>query len=132
MGMNSSTVTAGNNARASEYNNLRKDVNNAVKDPVAATDAATITFNLANGAIQTVTLGGNRTLAISNPVAGQSFILILKQDGSGGRTVTWFDDILWAGALEPTLTPTIGRYDIFVFFYDGTNYFGTIVGQNYG
>ena len=132
MTMNSSDVTSGNNARASEYVNLRKDVRNAIKDEQVGADGATITFNLTNGAIHSVTLGGNRTLAVSNPTAGQSFMVILKQDGTGSRTVTWWSGIKWIEATVPTLTTTLSRADIFAFFYDGTSYYGTVVGQNFG
>jgi hypothetical protein len=130
--MNSADVVAGTNALAAHYNNLRKDVKSAVKDLQTATDAATVTFNLANGAIQKVTLGGNRTLALSGQLSGQSFAIILIQDGSGNRTVTWWSNIKWISSTVPTLTISAGGIDIFTFFYDGTNYYGTVVGQNYG
>jgi hypothetical protein len=96
------------------------------------TDGTTITFNMNTSGVHTVTLGGNRILAVSNVSSPQFFVIILKQDGTGSRTVTWWSNILWAGASAPTLTTTINRYDIFSFFYDGTNYYGAIVGQNFG
>lgn len=130
--MNSSDVTAGTNATATQYNNLRKDLRNAIKDLQSNSDGATITFDLSTGAFHTVTLGDNRTLALSNVTSGQSFLIILKQDGTGTRTVTWWGSIKWANATVPVLTTTASRYDIFAFFYDGTNYYGSIVGQNYG
>lgn len=99
---------------------------------VADTDGATITFNMSAGNLHSVELGGNRTLAVSNVATNQSFIVILKQDGTGSRTVTWWSGIKWVDATVPTLTTTINRYDIFVFIYDGTNYYGSIYGQNIG
>lgn len=131
MSMNSSTVTAGTNATSTQYNNLRKDVNNSVKDPVTATDAATVTFTLTSGALQKVVLGGNRTLAFSGALAGQTFIIILKQDATGSRTVTW-PTIKWIDSTTPVLTTTANAVDIFSIFYDGTDYYGTIVGLNFG
>ena len=99
---------------------------------VADVDGGTITFNMNSGNLHSVTLGGNRTLAVSNVATNQSFIVILLQDGTGSRTVTCWSSIKWTGATAPTLTTTANRYDIFAFIYDGTNYFGSIVGQNYG
>lgn len=105
----------------------------------ADSDDTTITFNMNTSNLHKVTLGGNRTLAVSNLTSGQSFVLILKQDATGSRTVTWFVSpgagtpaIKWANASAPTLTTTANRYDIFAFLYDGTDIFGSIVGQNYG
>jgi hypothetical protein len=132
MTMNSSDVAAGQNATATQQNNLRKDLRNAIKDLQTAVDGATVTFNLALGAIWTVTLGGDRTFALSNVTSGQSFRLIIRQDGTGTRLGTWFAGILWAnGGTAPILSTGANRYDIIDFFYDGTNYYGTVVGQDY-
>lgn len=100
-----------------------------------ATDGATITFNLASGASsakkQRVTLGGNRTLDLSNVGTGQAFILRLQQDATGSRTVTWFSTIRWSGGSAPTLTTTANKADVFGFIQTGTGtYDGFIVGQN--
>jgi hypothetical protein len=96
-----------------------------------ATDGATVTFNLSNGPIHTVTLGGNRTLALSNSAAGKVFVLRLVQDGTGSRTVTWFSTIKWTGGSAPTLTTTASKIDVFGFICSATNvYDGYIVGQN--
>lgn len=95
------------------------------------TDGATVTFNLSNANRQKVTLGGNRTLALSNVVPGQAFMLRLKQDATGSRTVTWFSGISWAGGSAPTLTTTANKADLFGFVQTGTNtYDGFVIGQN--
>ncbi len=135
--MDSTNVVAGTNATASHYNNLRNDLVLGKTKLGVETDGATITFDLSDitkGKFRQATLQGNRTLAISNPPAAdsQGFAIILLQDGTGSRTVTWWAGIKWVNATAPTLTTTANRYDIFAFLYDGTNYYGSIVGQNYG
>lgn len=72
----------------------------------ADTDGATITFDKNVATNHSVTLGGNRTLALSNMAAGDAITLRLQQDGTGSRTVTWFTVIKWAGGSAPTLTTT--------------------------
>ena len=96
------------------------------------TDGATVTFNMSTSNVHTVTLGGNRTLAVSNVSTGQAFVVILLQDGTGSRTVTWWGSILWPDATAPTLTTTASRRDIYGFIYDGTNYIATVVAENVG
>ena len=129
MGMSSSDVVAGTNATAAQFNNLRKDLRNAVKD--FQTDNAGA-FDVSTGAVQIRTLDGtNGTITFSGAVAGQTFVLFLKQDGTGSRTVTW-PTIKWAGTVAPTLTTTANRTDIIAITYDGADYYGTVVGQNYG
>lgn len=57
---------------------------------VALTDGATIDLDLAStpGNFFSVTLGGNRTLNVTNIVAGQIIWLRVTQDGTGSRTLT--------------------------------------------
>src|SRR5207253_7431019 len=81
----------------------------------ADADGATITFDMSVTDDHAVTLGGNRTLAVSNVTTGQKFLLALKQDGTGTRTVTWFSGISWAGGAAPTLTATINKTDLLGF-----------------
>jgi hypothetical protein len=107
------------------------DGNHKVLDWNTATDGATVTFDLDIYKKHRVTLGGNRTLALSNASAGDVFIISLIQDAVGGRTVTWFSTIQWADGVTPTLTTTADKADVFGFIQIATNtYYGFIVGQN--
>ena len=94
---------------------------------VTLTDGATISINWSNGATQAVTLGGNRTFNTpTNPVDGQVYRLIIKQDGTGTRTITWWaTSIKWAGGTAPTLTTTASKADIVTLLYDGTYYYAS-------
>ena len=105
-------------------------VTNYVETPYSATPTSTITLDLANGTVQIITLGGNVTITMPTAVSGKSFIMYLKQDATGSRTVTW-STVKWAGGTAPTITSTASRQDILSFFSDGTNWFGVVVGQNY-
>jgi hypothetical protein len=97
----------------------------------ADVDGATITFNCVTSNKHSVTLGGNRTLALSGDVVGQEVTLILKQDATGSRTVTWFAGILWPGGSAPTLTTTAAKTDVFRILKTGAGaYLGFILGTN--
>jgi hypothetical protein len=88
------------------------------------TYGATITPDVANGNTQQVTLTGNVTFnAFSNPVAGQSLTLIVKQDGTGSRTLT--SSMKFAGGTK-TLTTAANSVDIISVYYDGTNYWASL------
>lgn len=106
-------------------------VNGSIGAYTNDSDGATITFDMSASNVHNVTLGGNRTLAVSNVATGQAFVIILRQDGTGSRLATWWSGIKWVTGAAPTLTTSINVYDIFAFIYDGTSYFGSIVGQNY-
>ncbi len=97
----------------------------------ANADAVTITFDVNEANVHTVTLGDNRTFAISNETSGQKFMIRILQDGTGSRTVTWFSTIKWAGGSAPTLTTTASKADVVGFICTGTDsYDGFVIGQN--
>ena len=97
----------------------------------ANSDGATITFDVNEANVHTVTLGANRVFAISNETAGQKFMIRIQQDATGSRTVTWFSTIKWAGGSAPTLTTTANKADVVGFLVTGTDtYDGFVVGQN--
>ena len=95
-----------------------------------ANTSTAYTISLANGSFQILTLTGNATITMPTATAGKSFILLLKQDGTGSRTITW-STVKWPAGTAPTITSTASKQDIFSFFADGTNWYGTTVGQNY-
>lgn len=94
------------------------------------TDGATISWDVSASAVAKVTLGGNRTIsAPSNSAgAGQFISLLVIQDGTGSRTLTWNAVYEFASDTAPTLTTTGGKGDLFVFRYNGTKWLE--VGRN--
>ena len=107
---------------------LAKDYQEAV---VTANTSTAYTINIANGTIQILTLTGNCTYTFPTPTAGKSFTLMQKQDGTGGRTVTWPSSVKWPASTAPTITSTASKGDKFVFTADGTYWWGSVAGQNY-
>jgi hypothetical protein len=105
-------------------------VTNYVETPYSANSSTAITLDLTNGTVQIITLTGNATITMPTATSGKSFIMFLKQDGTGSRTVTW-STVKWAGGTAPTITSTASRQDILSFFADGTNWYGVVVAQNY-
>lgn len=106
-------------------------VNGSVAAYTSDSDGATVTFDMTSSNVHTVTLAGNRTLAVSNVSVGQPFIIRLVQDATGSRTVTWFSTIKWPGGSAPTLTTTASRVDTFGFICTSSNnYDGYIIGQD--
>ena len=67
-----------------------------------------------------------------------SFTLITAPNGTGA-TIAWSfqtngggaANVKWASNVSPTATTTTGRFDIFSFVYNGTNWYGFTGGQNY-
>lgn len=92
----------------------------------ALTDAATITWDANSGEVGTVTLGGNRTLALITNLKVGTYILKVTQDGTGTRTLAYAAGYKWPGGVAPVLSTAIGAVDIITFYSDGTSLFGAI------
>jgi hypothetical protein len=95
------------------------------------TDGATITWNVIDSPVAKVTLAGNRTLSApsgTTPIAGQFVSLLVIQDGTGGRSLTWNAAYEFASDTAPTLTTTASLGDLFTFRYNGSKWLE--VGRN--
>ena len=95
----------------------------------ALTDQATITWDASTQDVAKVTLAGNRTLgSASNGTTGQFISLLIIQDGTGSRTLTWNAAYEFASDTAPTMTTTANLGDVFVFRYNGSKWLE--VGRN--
>jgi hypothetical protein len=98
---------------------------------VTANTGTAYTINTANGTLQILTLTGNCTFTFPTAIAGESFTLLLRQDGTGGRTETWPAAVRWPGGTAPTITSTASQTDKYIFTSDGTRWYGSNAGQAY-
>ena len=105
---------------------------NGYTEEVATANTGTAyTIDLAGGSVQILTLTGNCTFTFPTATAGRGLTLLLKQDGTGSRTVTWPSAVKWPAGTAPTITATASKLDKYVFTADGTNWYGSNAGQNY-
>ena len=101
----------------------------AIAPEATLTDASTVTINALTQSVSKVTLGGNRTIGLaSNGVAGAFISILIIQDGTGSRTVSWNAAYEFAADTAPTLTTTANLGDLFVFRYNGAKWLE--VGRN--
>lgn len=120
-------ITADNKIDAAELISVLTTILQSVDTPddyVTLTDAATVSWdmNVARNKAK-VTLGGNRTLSITNALAGDSGILRVTQDGTGGRSLSFSGTFKTNGGFIST---TIGATSLIEWDYDGTTFFFSI------
>ena len=66
-------------------------------------------------------MGGNRTLANpTNITAGQSGIIVITQDSTGSRTLSYGSYWKFAGGTAPTLTTTANAVDVLAYYANTT------------
>ena len=93
------------------------------------TDQATVTWDASTQDVCKLTLGANRTMAApTNNTTGQFISILVIQDGTGSRTLTWNAVFEFAADTAPTLTTTASKGDVFVFRYNGSKWLE--VGRN--
>jgi hypothetical protein len=86
-------------------------------------DGATPAWDVSTESCAKITIAGNRTIgAPSNGVAGQFISLLIIQDGTGSRTMTWNAVYEFASDTAPTLTTTADKADLFVFRYHNSKW----------
>ena len=87
------------------------------------TDGATINWDASTQDVCKVTLAGNRTMAApTNSTTGQFISILVIQDGTGSRTLTWNAVFEFKDDTAPTLTTTASKGDVFVFRYNGSKW----------
>jgi len=92
---------------------------------VTLTDAPSLAIDWNAGNVQSLTLSTNTTLTFSDGQVGGEYKLILKQDATGGRTITWPVSVKWVGGIAPTLTSNANGIDVVSFVHDGSFYLGS-------
>ena len=97
------------------------------------TDGSTITWDASTQDVAKVTLGGNRTLgSASNGTTGQFISLLIIQDGTGSRTLTWNAAYEFAADTAPTLTTTASAEDRIDYVVVAANAIHAVATLNYG
>ena len=93
------------------------------------TDGSTVNWDASTQDVCKLTLGGNRTMAApTNNTTGQFISILVIQEGTGSRTLTWNAVFEFASDTAPTLTTTASKGDVFVFRYNGSKWLE--VGRN--
>lgn len=90
------------------------------------TDGATVAWDISSGDSALLTLGGNRTLsAPTNAKDGEMYTLVVTQDATGSRTITWNSVFKWPwNGLAPVLSTAASAKDIFVFWHYNSVFYG--------
>jgi hypothetical protein len=101
---------------------------------VTANSGASYQFNPGSGNVYKLTLTANCSFSFTNvPSSGFSCSLsvILIQDSTGSRTVTWPASVKWALGLAPTLSTAANAVDVIQLFTvdGGTTWYAFLAGK---
>ena len=91
------------------------------------TYGANVSWDTSLGSVANVTLSGNVTVAAPTNLGVKTYILTVNQDGTGSRLITWNAVFKWPAGSAPVLSTAASAKDIFSFFSDGTNLYGSFL-----
>lgn len=139
--MNESSAGFGNLLRRNSGNSTTQDLVNVhfasnnvrlytkqqyFKSTSLSVSGAATTWNLDNQQVADILLSDPvTTLTFSNFKAGGTYVLRIRQDPSGSRSIIWNGTIAkWIGGAEPTLTTTGNALDVISFTANAISMFG--------
>ena len=132
----SKTVTADASGivNHADYVIQRPELKDYSETKTALSAAASVTIDITNGNVFTITPDQNTTFVFSNPSpTGKScaFTLVWTQDSSD-RTIAWPASVDWAGGSAPDVTSGSGKRDVYTFFTmdAGTIWYGFQAGAD--
>ena len=95
--------------------------------------AANVQLNFANANMFNLTLGINTHLNLpSNPTVGQAGTIVVKQDGTGSRTLSYAGAWEFPGGTAPTLTTTASAEDRIDYYVVAANAIHAVASLNMG
>jgi hypothetical protein len=88
-------------------------------------------LNFGGTSLKKITLTGDTTFAsISGGAEGEPLTLVLQQDGTGSRLVTWPAAVIWIGGSAPTLATGAWDLNFVVFRKIGSSYHAQSLGAS--
>ena len=128
---NNVAITGGTISGINTFSNSK--IERYREDVTASTISSTShTLDLSTANIFELTMNSSITsLTISNPPSSGeafSFTVIVKQDATGSRTISWPASVKFPNGSTPTLTTTANKVDIlnFITTDGGTTYYGAL------
>lgn len=129
-------VTAGDSAHVAHHDTLHAEHNRGQLVHSVGNSGTSLTITAgSSGNTKLITLNGNCTFTLAGATTGEltALVLVLTQDGTGSRTVTWPASVKWAGGSAPTLSTAAAKVDrVALETYDGgTTWYGDLIGLGY-
>lgn len=127
----STNITVTKVGGAVSFNGTGYQATQPVVDLGNITGATVLDFDVRGNYIK-ATLTGSVTFSVSNMRVGTTYILMLKQNGTGGYGITWPSGVKWAGGVTPTLTTTANTTTFITLTpYSTSNAMGAVAGTGY-
>lgn len=95
-----------------------------------------VNLDIANGPVFAINLTGNVTFTLTGQDTSSqratSIIVLVQQDATGNRGITWPANVKWMGGTAPEFGTSAGSISIFQLFTPngGTDWYGSLIGKD--
>lgn len=89
--------------------------------------AGVLTANCDDSNVFTTTLTENVTLSLSNADSGQTVNILITQDGTGSRTMSWPASFKWPSGTPSSLSTGAGDVDLLTATFIGSSWYATLI-----
>lgn len=94
----------------------------------ASSSSGTLTLDCDTSNVFTVTLTENvSSLVLNNIGSGQTVNVLLTQDGTGSRTMSWPASFKWPSGAAPSLSTGAGEVDLLTATRIGSSWYATLI-----
>ena len=95
---------------------------------VGASVGGALTLDTTQSNVFTVSMTENvTTMTLNNPALGQTVNILLTQDGTGSRVITWPASFKWPGGTAEILSTNPNAVDLLVITYLGTSWYASML-----
>ena len=127
----STNITVTKVGGAVSFNGAGYQANQPLTDLGNISGTVALDFDVRGNYIK-ATLTGSTTFTVANMRTGTTYILMLKQNGTGGYGITWPSGIKWAGGIAPTLTTTASTTTLITLTpFSTSNAMGAVAGTGF-
>ena len=91
-----------------------------------ATGSSNCTWDVTAGSNAGITLNGNKVLAFNSWTTGDTGVIVVTQDSTGGRTLTFSDPHTFLGTTGYTPSSAANAADVLGVYYNGARYYITV------
>lgn len=129
LGSTSTTAAAGNHTTPAATVSVAGHMVAADKQMLTrqAVTGGTVTIDWSAGTRYELTSNANIAITMTNGIAGESHIVVLKYGGT--HTVTWTTTVIWDNGTTPTWQSSNTKVDLVVLYWDGTTWRGGLGGK---
>ncbi len=97
-----------------------------IDQQVLSNSSAAVTWTVTQGSNSSLTLNNDKTLSLSGWITGDTGVIVVTQDSTGGHNLTFSDPHTFLGTTGYTPSSPGGAVDVLGVYFNGSRYYITV------